>query len=129
MNKKPYKILVVDDDKAIRDACQKFLVIKGYDIITASDGDIAFEKYKKQGADLVLTDLIMLEMDGFELCNKIRERDPKIKLCIMSGGGYGKDFHDILKKEDISFLPKPYDLSQLDDFISKRLSEIEKVID
>lgn len=126
MIKKPYKILVVDDDEAIRDICQRYLIREGYDVVTASDGDIAFEKYKKQGADLVLTDLVMLEMDGFELCNKIREINPKTKLCMMSGGGYKQNFHKILNDLNINFLKKPYDLSELGKFIKKGLSEIEK---
>jgi len=127
--KKPYKILVVDDEKAIINICQRYLTMQGHDILTASNGVEGFEKYLKQKPDLVLTDFNMPDINGLELCDKIREIYTETKLCIMSGGGYGKDFYDILKKKDISFLPKPYDLSELDNFIRKRLSEIEKMFD
>jgi CheY-like chemotaxis protein len=67
-------ILVVDDDELVRVALNELLRPEGYEVHLASGGAEALEKLDQNGYDLLMLDIIMPEMDGFELCRKIRER-------------------------------------------------------
>ena len=66
------KILVVDDDELVLIALETLLVPSGYDVTTASSGQDALEKLNQGTFDLLMLDIIMPGMNGFELCKKIR---------------------------------------------------------
>lgn len=68
-------ILVVDDDEMVLMALDELLRPEGYDVQTVKSGSEALEKLQKHGYDLLMLDIIMPEMDGFELCRRIREKD------------------------------------------------------
>lgn len=68
------KILVVDDEKLINDILKFNLVKEGYNVIVAEDGHQAIEKFDKHAPDLVLLDVMLPKMDGFQVCRKIREK-------------------------------------------------------
>ena len=68
------KILVVDDEKSIVDIVAFNFGKEGYDVIVARDGAKGLEAFDKEKPDLVLLDIMMPIMDGFELCRKIREK-------------------------------------------------------
>jgi CheY-like chemotaxis protein len=68
-------ILVVDDDELVRVALNELLRPEGYEVHLAAGGAEALEKLDQNGYDLLMLDIIMPEMDGFELCRKIRERE------------------------------------------------------
>ena len=69
------RILVVDDDELVRIAINELLRPEGYEIHTVSGGSEALEKLDQDGYDLLMLDIIMPEMDGFELCKRIREKE------------------------------------------------------
>jgi CheY-like chemotaxis protein len=79
-------VLVVDDDTAIRFAVRMFLDSSGFTVIEASDGVQALRQLADRPADLVLVDLFMPEMDGFELIRTLRCGHPEMKIIAMSGG-------------------------------------------
>ena len=66
------KILVVDDEKAIVDILKFNLTREGYEVITAYDGPEGYEKATKENPDLILLDVMLPEMDGLEVCRKVR---------------------------------------------------------
>ncbi|MCL2753222.1 MAG: response regulator transcription factor [Defluviitaleaceae bacterium] len=68
------KILVVDDEKNIVDIVAFNLHKEGYDVAVARDGAFALEAFEKENPDLVILDIMMPKMDGFEVCKKIREK-------------------------------------------------------
>ncbi len=68
-------ILVVDDDELVRMALNELLRPEGYEVHLVASGAEAIEKLDQNGYDLLMLDIIMPEMDGFELCRKIRERE------------------------------------------------------
>ena len=68
-------ILVVDDDELVRIALNELLKPEGYGVHLVAGGAEALEKLDQNGYDLLMLDIIMPEMDGFELCRKIRERE------------------------------------------------------
>jgi CheY-like chemotaxis protein len=69
------RILVVDDDEMVLMALDELLKPEGYDVHTVSSGAEALQKLSENGYDLLMLDVIMPEMDGFELCKKIRGLD------------------------------------------------------
>lgn len=69
------KILVVDDDSAIREMLKEFLVIEGYDVYFAEDGFAGLEMVLKIKPDMIILDVMMPKMDGFEFCDTVYQ-DP-----------------------------------------------------
>ncbi|MBW6410852.1 response regulator transcription factor [Clostridium weizhouense] len=67
------KILIVEDDKNINKLIQSLLKNENYEIVTAFDGDEALKKIDNEKVDMVITDIMMPNMDGWELCKEIRE--------------------------------------------------------
>ena len=80
-------ILVIDDDDQIRKMHRELLEDSGFEVIEASDGKEGLEVQGKRPADLVITDLIMPEMDGKELIIKLQRDFPGVKIIAMTGGG------------------------------------------
>jgi len=69
-----YKLLVVDDDRDIVEMLQKKLSAEGYDIVIAFDGEEALSKIKERDPDIILLDLVMPKMNGFEVLKEIRQK-------------------------------------------------------
>ncbi|MCL2415321.1 MAG: response regulator transcription factor [Defluviitaleaceae bacterium] len=68
------KILIVDDEKNIVDIVAFNLLKEGFDVVVARDGERALEAYDKENPELVILDIMMPKMDGFEVCKRIREK-------------------------------------------------------
>ena len=81
------KILVVDDMHGIANLIQSILIADGYQADVAYDGDQAIKKIEKDTYDLVLTDIIMPEKDGFDVVNFVREHSKDTKIVAITGGG------------------------------------------
>lgn len=104
-------ILLVEDDRSIREMVEKYLTKEGFTITTASDGEEAIAKFSKESFDLILLDLMLPNLDGFETMKMIREKS-SIPIVIMSA-----------KDQDID---KALGLGLgADDYISKPFSMIE----
>ena len=69
------RILIVDDDEMVLIALNELLRPEGYEVHTSSRGIEALKKLDQDGYDLLMLDVIMPEMNGFELCKKIREKE------------------------------------------------------
>ncbi len=69
------RILVVDDDEMVLMALDELLKPEGYEVHTVASGNEALQKLEHGAYDLIMTDVIMPEMDGFELCKRIREKE------------------------------------------------------
>ena len=115
------KILVVDDDELVLIALEALLAPSGYEVTTANNGDDALEKLSKTKFDLMILDILMPGMNGFELCEKIRVLDaykgvPIIMLTAKSGS---EDKKRGLELGANLFLPKPIAPQQLIDLIKK----------
>lgn len=80
-------ILVVDDEPLLRQNLAKFLEIIGHTPLIASNGREALSMIRDEDVDLVLTDVNMPDMDGLELINELRGREPPLPIIVMSGGG------------------------------------------
>ena len=81
------RILVIDDDEVLRKTIRVVLEVAGYDVIEAVDGAAGLRLQREQGADLVLVDIFMAEVDGLELIRRLQADLPQAKIIAMSGGG------------------------------------------
>ena len=91
--RKPARILVVDDDAAVRRLYAGVLQSEGYDVVCATDGDQALEWISRGRFDLVITDLVMPNREGIEMIRAIRESRHPLKIIAISGA-----FNDVLLK-------------------------------
>ncbi len=83
--KPPFRLLVVDDEPAIRELTSAMLAEEGYEVLTAEDGQEALELLPRFHLDLVITDLRMPRLSGFELLEIMRERYPRLPVIAVSG--------------------------------------------
>ena len=81
------KILVIDDDKNIRSLLRDFLERDGYEVMEAENGKVGLKLFRENGADLVITDLIMPEKEGIETIRELRRDFSDVKIIAISGGG------------------------------------------
>ena len=108
-------ILLVEDEEGLRSLNARGLRSRGYSVIEASNGIEALEALEeKEGAvDLVVSDVVMPEMDGPTLLKTMRGKNPDLKIIFVSG--YAEDAFEksLPENQQFAFLPKPFTLSQL----------------
>lgn len=120
MIEKP-QILVIDDDRVIRMACELALKQEGMLVDTAENGAIGLEKIKEQQYDLVLLDLMMPELSGTQVLNEIRKFDENIVIIIITGFATIESAVETLKKGVYDYIPKPFTPDELRNVVRKGL--------
>ena len=126
MTKPPSRILLVDDDHLFAEVIQNALTLFGYAVVRASDGKEALKLYEPQTFHLVITDLIMPDMEGVELIMKLQQRDPSVRVIAMSGGGRNNPEAYLAVAERIGAvktLAKPFPLETLRVAVAECLDE------
>lgn len=108
-------ILLVEDEEGLRSLNARGLRSRGYTVVEASNGVEAMEALdERDGAiDLVVSDVVMPEMDGPMLLRAMRERNPNLKMIFVSGYAEEAFAKSLPQQEQFAFLPKPFTLSQL----------------
>ncbi len=108
-------ILLVDDEKMIRDVGQQILEALGYVALTASGGQEAVEIYNKKGdkIDLVILDMIMPDMNGPTTFDFLKEINPEVKVLISSGYSVNGSTDEMMQKGCKGFIQKPFTMEQL----------------
>jgi two-component system, NtrC family, nitrogen regulation response regulator NtrX len=107
------KILVCDDEKAIRRSIKEILEFEKHQVEEAEDGQIALNMAVKNNYDIILTDIKMPKLDGLELLNKLIENKIDATIIIMSGHGTIETAVDAVKNGAYDYLAKPIDLNRL----------------
>ncbi|KUO61118.1 histidine kinase [bacterium BRH_c32] len=117
-------ILVADDSPTIRKFVSVALTVKGYDIISCSDGMEALEKLPTNKIDLLITDLNMPNVDGFELINIVRNNSDlkELPIIVLSSLGSNDDIQRGLECGANSYLIKPFDPKRVLYEVSKYLN-------
>ena len=106
------KILVVDDDKNICELLRLYLVKEGYNVTMVHDGGAALAEFDKLHPDLVLLDVMMPVMDGWEVCRKLRAKDnTPIIMLTAKGETYDKVLGLELGADD--YIVKPFEVKEL----------------
>jgi len=116
-------ILVVDDEDALRTVLGGELASEGYEVRTAADGDEAISELDKSPFDLVLLDIKMPRLNGFEVLKFIKEKHEKTKVVMLTGFADLKNAIESKKLGADDFVSKPYDLVDLLTTIERVLSE------
>jgi putative nucleotidyltransferase with HDIG domain len=107
------RILIADDEEAIREVISTLLEAKGYQCDIAPNGQVALEHFKKEPPSLVLSDIVMPEMDGLKLLARLRELDPDVPVIMVTA------MHDIaialeaIRNGAYDYILKPFEKDQL----------------
>lgn len=104
------KILVVDDVDTIARVYSRFLEREGYDVQIAFNGEEALRIWESFKPDLVISDIRMPKMSGFELANALREKNPDQKIVLMTGYADEAEVLEQQKSHGFPFFTKPADL-------------------
>ncbi len=81
------RILVIDDERDVRDSVAKILGREGYEVRTADGGTAGLDEYRAHGADIVITDIIMPEPHGIDVIGELRRSSAEVRIVAISGGG------------------------------------------
>jgi DNA-binding NtrC family response regulator len=106
-------ILVIDDERSIRNVLKDILTNEGYKIDEAVDGEEGLEKFKSKDYDVVLCDIKMPKLDGIEFLNIATELKPEVPVIMISGHGNIETAVDAVKKGAYDYIAKPPDLNRL----------------
>ena len=109
-------ILLVEDDETLRSVLRQTLAREGYEVQEAADGRAALKALARSPAALIITDIIMPEMEGIEFIMSLRKANPKVPVIAMSGGGRlgGDDYLELAQAFGAAgILAKPFDSNQL----------------
>jgi DNA-binding NarL/FixJ family response regulator len=107
INTTSHTILVIDDEELVRQSMTDYLIDYGYRVLTAENGRVGIELFEKTGADLVLVDLRMPEMDGLEVLSHISRTSPQTPLVVVSMTNVISDAVEALHRGAWDFLLKP----------------------
>jgi two-component system phosphate regulon sensor histidine kinase PhoR len=107
------KILLVDDEKQFKEAWYRLLTGRGYDVITAENGQIALDILSKTRVNIIILDLKMPVMSGEEVLEVIAKEYPDIPVVIITGNGTIDTAVECMKKGAYDFLTKPFQVDQL----------------
>ncbi|HEX3928724.1 MAG TPA: sigma-54 dependent transcriptional regulator [Gemmatimonadales bacterium] len=107
------RILVVDDERSIRDVLTQVLGYEGYDVATAASGGEALSGYRAHPADLVLLDVKMQGIDGLDTLQQLRQQDPDARVVMISGHATVATAVQAVKHGAFDFLEKPLDSDRL----------------
>jgi DNA-binding NtrC family response regulator len=107
------KILVIDDERSIRNTLKEVLEYESHQVETAADGLEGLETFKKGGFDVVLCDIKMPNIDGMEVLEKLFESSPDVPVVMISGHGNIDTAVEAIKKGAFDFIEKPLDLNRL----------------
>ena len=112
-------ILTADDEQAIRRTLELHLTEEGFAVLTAADGQEAVDKAVEQEVDLMLLDLRLPELDGFEVLKIVKERRPSLPVIMITAYDDMATAIKAIRLGAIDHLGKPVDLDQLDSVIEK----------
>lgn len=107
------KILIADDEASLRDALGIILRQAGYEVMFAADGAEAVERFMRERPDLVVLDVMMPRLSGFEVCEALRAISPEVPLLMLSAKGAVDDRRSGLRAGADDYVVKPFDDEEL----------------
>ena len=114
--KNKISVLIVDDEEMMRNLLEKILSSEGYKIRTAEDGVVALEMQREEPSDIIISDLKMPRMTGFELLKEVKNEFPQVGVIIMTAFGDSYTIKDALLLGADEYITKPfksYELSMI----------------
>ncbi len=121
------KVLIVDDEEMICDLLKRSLSIEGFQTDTAENGMLGLQKCAENKYDLVISDILMPEMDGITMMEKIKDAQPEIPIILITG--YAKQYtaRKATEAGASDFLTKPFRNAEIMKSVRKALNIAESV--
>ena len=113
------KVLIVDDSSVMRDTLRDAIELFGHEVEDAVDGAQGLEKFSAGGFDLVVSDIEMPRMSGFDLAREIKRQFPQLPVILLSGAF--EYFKDAVSSLGVSGLAKPFSLAELESHVQTAL--------
>ncbi|MCM8791988.1 MAG: response regulator [Candidatus Omnitrophica bacterium] len=110
---KTKRVLIVDDEVAVRDFLNRFLTMYGFEVKLVMSGQSAIEVFKEYDFDIVFLDVRIPYVDGIKTYQEANKLKPHLKFVMMSGYAVEDLLKDILSKDGVYFLKKPFDMEEL----------------
>ena len=107
------RILVVDDERAIRNSMKEILTDEGFEVDAAEDGAVAIQMVEKEKYNLIFCDIKMPNMDGMEVLDRIKAMGVEAAIVMISGHGDIDTAVECIKKGAFDFIQKPLDLNRI----------------
>jgi len=124
MTEKPIRVLLVDDDEAMREALAVRLESWGYEVATAGDGSQAAEAAETRGPDVIVTDVVLPGMSGLDLLERLRKTGMTCPIILITAHGSVNWAVEAMKRGAMDFLTKPVDHEHLASLISAAADEV-----
>ena len=118
-------ILVVEDDTTLRRILRDVLIIKGYEVLVAEDGEEGCRLFSEHDVDLVIADVMMPRIDGFEMVRRMREKGTKTQFIFLSALDSAEDVVEGFRAGGHDYLRKPFDMNELMVRVESLLSRLE----
>ena len=125
-DKKPYKILFVEDEKEIRENYTKYLKRHFENVYEAIDGEDGFKKYKELKPDIMIVDINLPKLNGLELLKKIRENDQITKVIMLTAYSDTKYLLEATELKLVKYLVKPISRNELKGALDIAIEEFSK---
>lgn len=116
-----YRILIVDDEEDTLELYEKFLQFPDCDIVTESSSRNALELLRKECWDLLISDIYMPDIDGFEVMKAGMESNPDLRCIAVTGYGTEKVLENVLEQDCFGYINKPFDWQYLKLLINKAM--------
>jgi two-component system alkaline phosphatase synthesis response regulator PhoP len=110
---RPSRILVVEDDRSLREGVAMNLRLQGYEVVTAADGDVGMELAFSSRPDLIVLDIMMPGWSGLDILEELRRRDEEVPVLMLSARNKTPDKVTGLNLGADDYLSKPFDLPEL----------------
>lgn len=107
------RIMVVEDDAHLADGLRINLELEGYDPVLAPSAEEALEIWRRGGIELVLLDVMLPGMDGFQFCRLVREEGDRVPILFLTARTAGEDRIKGLDEGGDDYIAKPFDLNEL----------------
>ena len=118
-------ILVVEDDTTLRRILRDVLIIKGYEVLVAEDGEEGCRLFSEHDVDLVIADVMMPRIDGFEMVRRMRDKGTKTQFIFLSALDSAEDVVEGFRSGGHDYLRKPFDMNELMVRVESLLSRLE----
>ncbi|MEP7324754.1 MAG: response regulator [Gemmatimonadota bacterium] len=120
------RILVIDDDSSVRQIVKTALELDKHEVVEAENGNEGLRRWREDRPDLVITDIMMPEKDGYETLFELLTMEPNVKVIAMTGGGW-RDTLDRLWDAQLHgasrTIPKPFSLTEMRRIVAEVLAQ------